>query len=135
MKNTFKIEKPTPRDVFYHRAKLQANIYHDVLQRFAELAKANGFTKKQLADAIGKDAAQITRLFAEPGNWTLATVSDLLIGMEAQLDHRVAPVRQQFASHFMLATTQQPETISADEVVRPSAFTQPTPIINYAAQA
>jgi len=98
MKNTFEIEKPTLRDIFYHRARLQANIHLDVLERFAEIKKETGFTKKKLAEFIGKDAAQINRLFAEPGNWTLATISDLLIGMGAQLEHSVVSIQPQATS-------------------------------------
>jgi hypothetical protein len=108
MNNTLEIEKPTLRDVFYHRARLQNNIYHDVLERFAEMAEESGFTKKQLAVASGKDAAQITRLFAEPGNWTLATVSDLLLAMGAQLDHSVVLIRPQESNHIEIATEQPP---------------------------
>jgi len=110
MKTISKIEKPSQRDIYYHRALLQGAIYLDVVQRFAELAEQSGFTKKQLAEAVGKDAAQINRLFAEPGNWTLATISDLLLGMGCKLDHRVSSI------HSLPKTKIEVKTILHDVV-------------------
>lgn len=133
MNNTFEIEKPTLRDVFYHRARLQSNIYYDVLERFAALAKETGFTKKQLAESIGKDAAQITRLFAEPGNWTLATVSDLLIGMGVQLEHSAVSIRPQESNYIEIATTQPPVTFTGASNANWNVKTVPT--YSYANQA
>jgi len=72
---------PVPPDTrFYFRERFRRRLHQLVLREFARL-EAQGFTRKQLAARTGKTAAQISRYLSGPGNWTIATVSDLLIGM------------------------------------------------------
>lgn len=55
-----------------------------MLTAFSE-AQEKGLTKKDLATLIDKKPEQITRIFSAPGNLTLDTVSDILLGMESEL--------------------------------------------------
>lgn len=72
---------PIPEETrIFFRERLRRRLHELVLQEFAEL-EAKGFTRAQLARRIGKTPAQITRYLGGPGNWTIATVSDLLLGM------------------------------------------------------
>ena len=64
----------------YFRARLKNRIHDAVLSQFA----ASGITKAQLARRLDKKPEQITRWLSSPGNWTLDTWSDLLLGMKSE---------------------------------------------------
>lgn len=68
----------------YFRDRLKDNIFSVMLTAFSE-AQEKGLTKKDLATLIDKKPEQITRIFSAPGNLTLDTVSDILLGMESEL--------------------------------------------------
>lgn len=82
----------TQREIFYFRQRLKNRLYQSVIALFADKAEKEGLTKRDLAISLGKDPAQITRLLAGPGNWTLDTVSDLLLAMDSELEQRVEPL-------------------------------------------
>lgn len=107
------ISKPTKSDIYYQRRRLQNNIYHDVMDRFVELAQTKGLTKKQLAESIDKDTGWLSKTFSKPGNWTLRTISDLLIAMESELSHEVTPLET------------EAQDVILDNVVRLHSYTPP----------
>lgn len=122
MKNISKAEKLSMRDVYYYRSRLQNNIYHDILERFVELAENEGLTKKQIASAIGKDEGQICRLFSKPGNWTLSTISDLLLSMGAELSHEVVQINEQVESR--IGTTSSHNVVHFERLETPEPATE-----------
>jgi hypothetical protein len=65
----------------YFRQRFRNKLHAMVLTEFAYLEKAGELTKAELARRIGKKPEQITRWLMAPGNWTMDTVSDLLLGM------------------------------------------------------
>ncbi len=73
--------KPIPSEVyayFCRRVRLQ---FHDaVLGKWHQLET---MTQKDLADRLGKRPEVVNRLFGAPGNWTLDTVTMLLVAMRA----------------------------------------------------
>lgn len=68
----------------YFQERTRNNLYHFVMTKFLEKERAEGFTRAQLARRIGRNPAVVTRLLGAPGNWTIATVSDLLLGIAAE---------------------------------------------------
>lgn len=72
-----------PEDVLEHfRLHLQYAVHDYILTLFNE--QADGpfeLTQKKLCTRLHKDPARISRLLGDPGNWTLNTLSDLLVGM------------------------------------------------------
>ena len=64
----------------YFQDRLRTRLYDLVIGEL-ESYKASGKTQAQLAARIGKRADQVSRWLAGPGNWTLDTVSDLLVGL------------------------------------------------------
>jgi hypothetical protein len=86
MSNISPKDRISKRNVFYYRARLKNNVFHEVLEKFYALSKEGRLNKKQIADALDKDAGWVTRQFAAPANWTLDTVSDLLLAMDAELE-------------------------------------------------
>ncbi|MEJ1965144.1 MAG: helix-turn-helix transcriptional regulator [Gammaproteobacteria bacterium] len=77
---------PSERDIFYFRTRCRNRFYQAVVAYFALQAQEKGLTQAELAKLLGKDAAQINRWLSGPGNWTLDTISDLLLAMNAELD-------------------------------------------------
>lgn len=69
----------------YFRDRLRDRCHELVLKEFLRQATDSGFTKAQLARRISKDHGQINRLLGAPGNWTLDTVSDLLLALGTEL--------------------------------------------------
>lgn len=91
MENTSRKTKAiAPRDRAYYRRRQQNRVHAEIAAFFAEEAAAGRITKSKLADLVGKDRAQITRLLSEPSNLELDTISDLLLAMGAEMDYCVA---------------------------------------------
>ncbi len=67
----------------YFGQRLRNRVFGLVLERFME-AQAAGLTKAELARRIGKRPEVVGRLLASPGNWTLETASDLLLGISGE---------------------------------------------------
>jgi hypothetical protein len=74
----------------YFRERLKNRLHEIILLEFLQQQDAYGLTKAELGRRIGKPPERITRLLAAPGNWTLDTASDLLLGMGSELDFSVA---------------------------------------------
>ena len=72
-----------PGKLAYFQERLRNNIYHFVLTKFLEKER-EGFTKALLARRLGSDPAVVSRLLGAPGNWTLDTISNLLLGIAAE---------------------------------------------------
>ena len=65
----------------YFNERVRNSFYDYVLRRFHEAAEQDGLTKAKLARRLGLAPARVTRLLGSPGNWTLDTVSELLVGI------------------------------------------------------
>lgn len=65
----------------YFRERQKGRLYDFILKQFLEKEREAHFTKADLARRINKSPAQITRWFSSPSNWTLDTISDLMLGV------------------------------------------------------
>ena len=65
----------------YLNERVRNSFYDYVLRRFHEAAEREGLTKAKLARRLGIAPARVTGLLGAPGNWTLDTVSELLVGI------------------------------------------------------
>jgi hypothetical protein len=80
-------DKPiSARTKAFYRRRLQNRIHRLIVKAFREQAKTTGLTQKRLAERIESRPEQINRWLGIAGNWTLNTVSDLLLGMAVDLD-------------------------------------------------
>jgi hypothetical protein len=72
----------------FFREQLKHQLHEVVLRKFHSIrdGKKPDFTKRDLARRIGRKPEQVTRWLGAPGNLTIDTMSDLLIGMGAILD-------------------------------------------------
>lgn len=76
-------ERPVPiSDLAYERQRMRNHIHDLVLGHFLRLAREADLTKAKVARRLSKRPEQITRWLSAPGNWTLDTVSDLMVSME-----------------------------------------------------
>ena len=77
----------------YFRERFRDRLYDLVLSEFHRQVAECGLTKADVARRIGRRPEQITRWFGAPGNWTLETVSDLLLAVaKAEPDVTLLPL-------------------------------------------
>jgi transcriptional regulator with XRE-family HTH domain len=89
MANILKRRPANRRDVAYFRQRQKNRIFTELVSFFAQEAERSGLTKKDLAELLEKDPAQITRWLSAPSNFELDTLSDLLLALGAEMDHRI----------------------------------------------
>lgn len=65
----------------YFRERQRSRLYEFIIKRFLEKEKSHGLSKATLAKRINKRPEQITRWLSTPGNWTLDTISDLMLAI------------------------------------------------------
>ena len=65
----------------YFRERFRDRLYDLVMEEFLKHDAESGLTRADVARRIGRRPEQITRWFGAPGNWTLETVSDLLLAV------------------------------------------------------
>lgn len=86
-------DAPIPRSTLvFFRERLRTKLYQLVLKEFVRQERA-GMKRTELAKRLGRQPAQITRWLNAPSNWTLDTISDLLIGMGVDPDVTGVPLR------------------------------------------
>ena len=68
----------------YLREQVRNDLYHFVIAKFLEQEETRGLNKADLARRLACDPARLNRLLGAPGNWTLKTVSDLLVGIAGE---------------------------------------------------
>ncbi len=78
------IKTVPPAVLSYFQARLKNRLHNFIISKFIEMEKTHGLTKADLARRIGRKPEVITRLLGAPGNWTLDTVSDLLLGIASE---------------------------------------------------
>jgi hypothetical protein len=113
-------EKIPQHKLVYFRTRVRHRIYDLVVREFLRWQKDSGLTKKDLARRIDRQAAQITRWLSYPGNWTLDTVSDLLLAMRAEPEFSVALIAERIA-----ATPEPKQTSQLASLIPPRVQTSP----------
>jgi len=68
----------------YLRQRTKNNQYSYFIRKFHEEQRIAGLTNAKLARRIGCDPGRLSKLLGAPGNWTIATVSDLLAGIAGE---------------------------------------------------
>jgi len=89
MENTLKPSPLKKRDRAYYRQRQKNRVFTELVRFFAEEADRRNITKKELAAILEKDPAQITRWLSAPSNFELDTLSDILLALGAEIDHRI----------------------------------------------
>jgi hypothetical protein len=105
----------------YFRARLQSRLHQLVLAEFLR-QEDRGLHQAELARRIGRKPEVVNRLLGAPGNWTLNTVSDLLLGMGVEPELSIEHLRNVMAHAASANLIEGMETRTAH-----SANTIPTP--------
>ncbi|MCW5729513.1 MAG: helix-turn-helix transcriptional regulator [Alphaproteobacteria bacterium] len=74
------------RDLAYYRQRFRNRVFSRLVSFVAEQAQEQKVTKKEVAEKIRKDPAQLSRLLGSPSNLTLDTISDLLLAFDAEAE-------------------------------------------------
>ena len=99
MANTSTRQLPL-KNIAYFQQRLKNRIYEAIIDLFVQQANGKGLTKKDIAEKLGKDPALVNRWLAAPSNWSLETVSDLLLAMDAEIDVVVVPFSQRTRPNY-----------------------------------
>jgi hypothetical protein len=102
-------DKPlTPFQTEYFGARYRNRLHSEVLRLFTLENKRRGLTRADLAKRLGKRPEQVTRWLSAPGNWTLDTVSNLMLAMgyEPEVGSRcLADIQPQNRYHDLASPT------------------------------
>jgi len=124
MENTSKTEPLAKREIFYYRQRQKNRVFADICAFFAEEAAKGNINKRKLAEKINCDPALITRWLSAPSNLTLDTISDLLLALGAEMDHRIVRFADRCAPNAAHSLT-----VTNTEIMQasPAVPTQSTP--------
>jgi transcriptional regulator with XRE-family HTH domain len=133
MVNISETERIPERDIYYYRKRYKNRVFSEIVAFFADEAERTGVTKRELAERLGRDPAQITRWLTMPSNLTQETISDLLLALGAEMDSRIvrfADRAQPNEMHPLIAQIlhggiEEPEPKPAIRELPPSASSQP----------
>lgn len=98
----------------YLNERVRNSFYDYVLRRFNEAVERDGLTKARLAKRLGIAPARVTRLLGAPGNWTLDTVSELLVGI----------CREELQPHSASYLERAPRNLQASNLISSMPTTQ-----------
>src|SRR5262245_43564717 len=87
MEHTSKLGVGLDRDIFYYQQRAKNRVFEAITSFFAQEAEERGITKRDIADFLKRDPAQITRWLTSPSNYTIETLSDLLLRLGAEMDN------------------------------------------------
>ena len=93
----------------YFRARLRNRLHQLVLNEFVKQTNAKGFTKAALGRRIRRGDDQVNRWLGAPGNWTLDTVSDLLLSLGYELSVELSSFEKMNSSNNIYEEVPQPE--------------------------
>jgi len=75
-------EKPLrPFQISYFGERYRNRLHAEILKLFQKVSEERGFTKADLSRRLNKRPEQVTRWLSAPGNWTLDTVSEIMLAM------------------------------------------------------
>ena len=78
----------------YLRERFRNDLYDFILRKYLDQRNERNLNQAELARRLSYDPARLNRLLGAPGNWTLATVSDLLVGISGEsLDLKSTAIR------------------------------------------
>jgi hypothetical protein len=89
-----------PAKLAFFRERFRDHLYELVLSEFLTHQQGD-LTKAEIARRIGRKPEQITRWLGAPGNWTLETVSDLLLAIsKAEPNVKLSPLENRSPRNF-----------------------------------
>lgn len=87
------LETVPESEIYYSRQRHKNRVFAAIVDYLASDAKHRRYSRRDIAEAIGKDPAQITRWLSHPSNLTIETISDILTAVGAELETRIVPIK------------------------------------------
>jgi hypothetical protein len=119
-------DKLSRRDVAYYRRRQQNRLFAQIASFFAEEAANGRITRKEIADKLSKNPSQITRWFSGPSNFEMDTLSDILLTMGAELDHRIVKFSDRSKPNFSHPLTSHLKVITFGDAPSPVTSSSPS---------
>ena len=69
----------------------------EAIYRLWRKRQAAGVTQRDIAEAIGRDPAWVSRTLRGPGNWTLRTIAELVQALDGEAEIQVAGLEEPLA--------------------------------------
>ncbi len=80
------------KDEVLKLAELRArDTVYDAVQELWRLREDSGWTQRQLAEALGRDPAWVSRALSGPANWTVRTIGEMVEVLDGILEVKVFP--------------------------------------------
>jgi hypothetical protein len=114
----------------YFRERFRDRLYELVASEFLKKERAGELTRADLARRIGRKPEQINRWLGAPGNWTIETVSDLLLAIsKSELNFQLAPLENRAPRNYAGPDWLRDTKISksSDSTSGTSRVTRPNP--------
>jgi hypothetical protein len=84
LSNELKSDLPlSERAKAYFRERIRNRLFNLISREYIRESNENGLTQARISRRLGKSPVQINRWLGAPGNWTLDTISDLLLAISA----------------------------------------------------
>jgi hypothetical protein len=84
----------------YFRERLRNRIHQFILRQF-QARQERGLTQADVARVLGRRPEQINRWLGTPGNWTLDTISDLMLAIsKAELEFSEYPLENRGVRNY-----------------------------------
>jgi hypothetical protein len=84
----------------YFRERLRNRIHQFILRQF-QARQGRGLTQADVARVLGRRPEQINRWLGTPGNWTLDTISDLILAIsKAELEFSEYPLENRGVRNY-----------------------------------
>ena len=107
------------RELQYSRQRQRNRVFTALVSFFARESENRGLSRKDVASALQRDPAQITRWLSQPSNLTLDTISDLLLSLGAEMDVRIVKFDDRAKANFMHPLASRIRQISSDATNAP----------------
>ncbi len=85
----------------YFRERLKNRLYDLIVTEFLRRESSGALSRADLARRIGRRPEQVTRWLGSPGNWTLDTVSDLMLAMRSEPEISVSSLEGRSIKNFV----------------------------------
>lgn len=118
----------------YFRERFRDRLYELVVSEFLKKERSGELTRAELARRIGRKPEQITRWLGTPGNWTIETVSDLLLAIsKSELHFELSPLENRALRNYdgpdWLNVFQDVKTEGTQRTLKFPEYAEPPPFV------
>jgi hypothetical protein len=117
-------DTPLSRGTLAYLDERAKNAFYDyVIAKFKEAEERFGLTKAKLGRRLNKRPDQISHVLGAPGNWTISTITELLVGINRE---ELVPSSMSFANRPR-SNMRSVDTLAADADQWPKRASTSTP--------